>query len=199
MSSDKRVLGRQRRPTQRSIGTSVAQVWNDVGLALFLVVLLFPAVLWTVALRWQAIVVWGVWAGLLVYARRRWRDRPAQQAWLQGTTLVVRHRGQTRRCDLPTTRTATLSSTAAARGEAVFPVLNLRDRASGAKVRCVLRTEAGAPLETDDLLAVADAFEAGSPSTEPAQAMAGRLREIARYGRELSSSERVDWNRRTTR
>lgn len=192
----RRELGSDDRCIRGSAGVAFRQGWNDFGFVLFLFVLFIAAVGGTIGLRWEAFLVWPVWCGLLVFAGRRWRDRAAQNAWLEGAVLSVQTGRRVRQCDLATTRRARLGSNVTARGDPGFLVLNVQDATTGIKLRYVLRTAGGHPLPADDLRVLAEAFELGTPSSS-AHSMAARLREIAQYGRELGSSERIDWSHRT--
>ncbi|WP_147312173.1 hypothetical protein [Thermomonospora umbrina] len=193
---DMRMLSRGGRAVSRSVGVTCLHVRHDVGLMFFLVGLFLAGVTSTVTLRWQALVIWPLWGGLQIFTRRRRRDRSPQEAWLQGSVLSVRRGDALRRCDLATARTAALGGNVAMSGERPYYALTVQDGRTGGKVRYVMRTDAGDHLGPGDLRALADAFDSGPQPTEAAQVMAARLREIADHGREIPSSERVDWSHR---
>ncbi|WP_285583365.1 hypothetical protein [Actinoallomurus iriomotensis] len=169
--------------------------FNDVALAVFVVVLPVAAVGATVSLRWTALVAWPAAAGVVALALRRERDRRAQVAWMEGTVLVVQDSGGVRRCDLAAAREVDLTHTAGLRGDRSFRVLVARNEARGPAVRLVLRDRRGRPLGAQDLRLLAAALDA----SRVGGAVARALREMAEYGRERTSSERVDWTHRTGR
>ncbi|MFC6881329.1 MULTISPECIES: hypothetical protein [Actinomadura] len=194
----RRELGSGGLEARPSAGSAFAHAWNDVGFTLFLVGLFAAVVGGTIGRQWEVILGWLLWIGLFAYAWLRWRDRTPQRAWLDGTVLTVRTGQRIRRCDLATARSVRLGSTVTAQGDEAFSVLQARDAVTGVKVRYVLRTVSGHRLPAEDLRILADVVETGSRPATSAPALAAKLREIAQYGRELGSSERVDWSHRTT-
>lgn len=167
---------------------------HEVGLGIFLFVLPIVALEATLALDWQAIVVWVAWGLLAAKAGRWWWRRRPQEAWLEGSVLSVRRGGSVRRCDLATVTTADLVTSIFAEPTPSFSELRVGRKKT--ELRYVLKTADDEPLPAADLRALAKAFENGPKPAEAALTVAARLREIAQYGHERPWSERVDWSHR---
>jgi hypothetical protein len=109
-------------------------------------------------------------------------DFVPQQAWLQGSVLVVRRGQREHRCDLATAEILQLGRTMPplTRGYTdAVPVLRARQQDSGPVVRLVLRGDGLGILPAAQLLLLAEAIESGPPRGGKAEMVCRRLRSLA--------------------